>query len=73
MDHWDLFRLQGEDELESAGFCDQFSLPVHKITPLVLVEWPEKVSQEWWPNDWKIISMNFTVQPHSRRIEISEL
>lgn len=73
VDHWDLYRLQAEDELESAGFWDQFVSQRTHPAPLVLVEWPQRVSPEWWPKNWKIIAMNFSMQGDSRRVEITEI
>jgi tRNA threonylcarbamoyladenosine biosynthesis protein TsaE len=52
IDHWDLYRLESEDDLESSGFWDQFSRP--KLT--VFIEWPERLNESWLPNDiaiWK--------------------
>ncbi len=39
VDHFDLYRLQSDDEIESAGFWDALALD----TGLILVEWPEKL------------------------------
>lgn len=53
IDHWDLYRLESEDELESSGFWDQFSAQNFTI----FVEWPERLKIEWIPQNvvlWKI-------------------
>lgn len=45
VDHWDLYRLEGEDELESSGFWDQLNDP----QICLFVEWPERLRLEWLP------------------------
>jgi len=49
IEHWDLYRLENEDDLESAGFWDQFS----DSSSLIIVEWPERLKKEWIPAAWK--------------------
>jgi tRNA threonylcarbamoyladenosine biosynthesis protein TsaE len=53
VDHWDLYRLEGEDDLESSGFWDQFSASRF----LIFIEWPERLREAWLPRDvglWRI-------------------
>jgi len=57
IEHWDLYRLNSEDDLESSGFWDQFS----DQTGLIFIEWPDKIKKEWLPEDWKIISFEFEI------------
>jgi tRNA threonylcarbamoyladenosine biosynthesis protein TsaE len=51
-DHYDLYRVEGVDELETTGFWDILQSP-----SLVLVEWPERVPHEFWPADRTIFSI----------------
>lgn len=52
LDHFDLFRLESEDELESAGLWDILQTP-----SLVVVEWPERVPAAHWPRDRVLIEI----------------
>ena len=45
IDHFDLYRLESSDELESIGLWDILEDP----DALVLIEWPERVPTEYWP------------------------
>lgn len=47
--HFDLYRLESEDEIESSGLWDAFS-----STGLVIVEWPQRVNEEHWPMSWPL-------------------
>lgn len=47
IEHFDLYRLQDLEQLETTGFWDLISDP----SSLVVVEWPDKVPMEWWPQD----------------------
>jgi tRNA threonylcarbamoyladenosine biosynthesis protein TsaE len=45
IDHFDLYRLESADELESIGLWDI----LEDKDALVLIEWPERVPMEYWP------------------------
>ncbi|MFN7729202.1 MAG: tRNA (adenosine(37)-N6)-threonylcarbamoyltransferase complex ATPase subunit type 1 TsaE [Bdellovibrio sp.] len=45
IDHFDLYRLESADELESIGLWDILEDP----ESLVLIEWPERVPVQYWP------------------------
>lgn len=49
-DHWDLYRLESEDDLESTGFWDQFSEPEY----FVAIEWPQRLPVQWLPRDCQL-------------------
>lgn len=51
IDHWDLYRLEDEDDLESSGFWDQMSDP----QACLFVEWPERLKLEWIPSHFSLI------------------
>ena len=57
IDHFDLYRLENADELESTGFWEILQSP-----SLVVVEWPDQVAADYWPRDRTLI-----------RIEIKKL
>jgi tRNA threonylcarbamoyladenosine biosynthesis protein TsaE len=63
VEHWDLYRLDNEDDLESSGFWDQFSSPA-----LIIIEWPERLKIEWLPNDWQLIKVHIQVNGDARTI-----
>lgn len=63
VEHWDLYRLESEDDLESVGFWDQFS----ESKLLVLVEWPERLRQEWIPQNFDLWTIQFLPKAESVR------
>lgn len=69
VEHWDLYRLADEDQLESSGFWDQFS----DADRLVLVEWADRVPGSWWPLDWTLIQVGIRLQEDLRQIVITGL
>jgi tRNA threonylcarbamoyladenosine biosynthesis protein TsaE len=48
IDHFDLYRLQSDSELEDIGFWDVLSLN----EGLVFVEWADRLPPEVWPKTW---------------------
>lgn len=64
IDHWDLYRLQGEDELESSGFWDQFAAK----NAIVAIEWSERLQYEWLPLDWRCFRLCIKVQGNLRHL-----
>jgi tRNA threonylcarbamoyladenosine biosynthesis protein TsaE len=64
IEHWDLYRLHNEDELESSGFWDQFSANAG----IIIVEWPERLKVEWLPNDWQLVKIHIQVDGEARKI-----
>ena len=46
--HVDLYRLKGEEDLESTGFWDLFIEDA-----VILVEWANLLDQRYWPHHWK--------------------
>ena len=51
--HLDLYRLETEDELESTGFWDLFSLE----KALIIIEWAERINWEWIPKDYDLMEI----------------
>lgn len=44
IDHFDLYRLESVDELETVGLWE-----ILEDRALALIEWPERVPEEYWP------------------------
>ncbi len=49
VEHFDLYRLETDEELDATGFWDFFSAESH----LILVEWADRVSQNDWPFNYE--------------------
>lgn len=64
IDHFDLYRLESEEDVESVGFWDVFS----KEKGLVVVEWSSKIDLDHWPMDWKMIKIEFLKNEERRAV-----
>lgn len=64
--HIDLYRIEGDEELENTGFWEVF----HKSKGLVFVEWPQKMDRTRIPKEWKVISIKYDFQDENRKIEM---
>jgi tRNA threonylcarbamoyladenosine biosynthesis protein TsaE len=60
--HFDLYRMNDEEEWESAGFRDEFN-----GQNIFFIEWPDKARNLLPPADVEII---FEILPQGRRVEI---
>ncbi len=70
IDHLDLFRIEGDDDLESTGFWDLFNQP----TGLILLEWSEKIDSEMLPRNWKKLKISIAFdEADLRKISVSEI
>lgn len=66
IEHWDLYRLQNEDELESSGFWDQ----MQDRMSFLIIEWPERIQLSWLPQDRQILHLELAVlDDQSRKIK----
>jgi tRNA threonylcarbamoyladenosine biosynthesis protein TsaE len=63
VEHLDLFRLKGEDELESTGFWDLFS----QSSGLIFIEWPENMNLALIPADWPLWKIEIKKESESSR------
>lgn len=63
IDHLDLFRIEGEDDLESTGFWDLFN----QKSGLIILEWAEKLEKNLIPRQWKTISVDLQFADSSNR------
>ena len=67
IDHFDLYRLETEDEIETSGIWDCFA----KSKGLILIEWPQRIPIEFLPKDWPMVKINIDlnhVNSFSRKI-----
>lgn len=71
--HWDLYRLEDQDDLESSGFWDQFSYEDKSLhssfnkTKILIVEWPERINSVDLPLHWTIINLKITINADQTR------
>ncbi len=54
--HVDLYRTEGEEDLESTGFWDLFS----EGKGLVLIEWADRIDTKDLPLDWDYLEIEIT-------------
>lgn len=53
--HFDLYRLNTEDELDSAGLWDSLAEP----NAVVAIEWADRIDNSLWPKGWQILRLEF--------------
>lgn len=65
VEHFDLFRLEGEDDLESTGFWDFFRSP----SGVIVIEWADRLREmglaDQLPRQWPSMKLRFEVIDHS--------
>lgn len=54
VEHFDLYRLETEEELESSGFWDVFS----SEKGFVVIEWAERLNVNMLPPNWKKLAIH---------------
>jgi tRNA threonylcarbamoyladenosine biosynthesis protein TsaE len=64
VDHFDLYRLQSDWDLESTGFWDIVNEPDN----LVLVEWAERLPKESFPKNRRIAVVDIDLQSDGKRV-----
>ena len=69
IEHLDLYRIESEDELESAGFWDLLEDSEDKI---IFIEWPEKMRLEQIPKTWPLFRLNIQVQGAIRNLKLEK-
>lgn len=63
IDHFDLYRLESEDEIEASGFFDLLDEPAdYKI-----IEWGERVNTHHWPVGKTVYRLKITVNSDGSR------
>lgn len=70
VDHFDLYRLEDEDQIQSSGFYDLLNAPAD----YKFIEWPERISTADLPMEKPVFKINFEkTGENSRKIEILRL
>ena len=69
IDHFDLYRLESRDQLESAGIFDL----IEECKGYCFIEWPERLSQGDLPVYRKIFEIKFQVNAGGRSIVLRGL
>jgi tRNA threonylcarbamoyladenosine biosynthesis protein TsaE len=64
VDHFDLYRLQSDWDLENTGFWDMLNEPDN----LVLVEWADRLPKESFPKDRRMVNVDIDLQSDGKRI-----
>ncbi|OFZ11797.1 MAG: tRNA (adenosine(37)-N6)-threonylcarbamoyltransferase complex ATPase subunit type 1 TsaE [Bdellovibrionales bacterium RBG_16_40_8] len=61
--HFDLYRIENEDDLETTGFWDVFS----NESGWVIVEWADRINVAHLPMNWQVIEIDieFAKKPQS--------
>lgn len=63
VDHFDLYRLESPEDIETAGLWDV----LNKDKGLVFIEWPQKISDGDWPKSWNLIRVSIQVHDDESR------
>lgn len=63
IDHFDLYRLESEDEIESAGVHDL----LHSASDYKIVEWPQRIQLQDYPQSQKLFVLKIELMPDQRR------
>jgi tRNA threonylcarbamoyladenosine biosynthesis protein TsaE len=75
IDHWDLYRLTTEDELESSGFWDQLMSDDYCLW----IEWPERFPWKYLPRNAQIYVIEISFMSpqkdadQGRMVKVSQL
>ncbi len=70
IDHFDLYRLESEDELQSSGFFDLLS----EEADYKFVEWPDRIKTRDYPLDVPLFMVEIQVDGnYSRQIDIYKM
>lgn len=73
IDHFDLYRVENAEDLESTGFWDILSEPGDR---LALIEWPERLDWEDLPSSWAAwqVALEFSDEVSGdRRVVVEKL
>lgn len=64
VDHFDLYRLNSEWDLDETGFWDM----VNETENLVLVEWADRLPKEAFPKNRRIVQVNIDLRQDGVRV-----
>ena len=63
-DHFDLYRLESADEVESIGMWD---LIQQNQVGAIFIEWPSRIADHDWPLDRKMIRIQLKIETNEKR------
>lgn len=63
VDHWDLYRVRDDSELEAAGFWELLEEP----GGLTLIEWPERIPAAHFPHGRPVRTLEFHMDDDGAR------
>lgn len=66
-EHFDLDRLEGQDDLEFMGFWDIFS----QTDAVIFIEWPERVDIAQLPLNWKVMTIQIAALDDGEKREVT--
>ncbi len=71
IEHFDLYRIESDEDLESTGFWEVFNLP----KGLICIEWPDRIHLADIPKAWNVLRLQLEFHPQSpgtsaRRISV---
>ena len=70
IEHWDLYRLESDEDLESTGFWDLLK----QEDVLLIVEWSNRLPEDVWPKTWRQVKLKIeSIAGEARAIELSGL
>lgn len=68
--HFDLYRLNSSDEVETSGLWDVLS----SSSGIVFIEWPSRISENDIPADWLLFAIEISILSESKRsVKLSRL
>lgn len=70
VDHFDLYRLKDDEDLESSGFWDCFE----QDSGLIVVEWADRLDKEVYPVGWDYTFIDFHIDSdnQARRLRLMQ-
>lgn len=71
VDHFDLYRLKNDEDLESSGFWDCFE----QDDGLIVIEWADRIDKQYYPSGWDYFFIDLSVDEKTsqRRLNLSRL
>lgn len=63
VDHFDLYRLKNDEDLESSGFWDCFD----QTQGLIVIEWADRIDLKYYPSGWDYMFIDIKVLDNDKR------
>lgn len=64
VDHWDLYRVKDESELDVAGFWELLD----EGLGLTIIEWPEMIPMPYFPRGREVLTLDFLPEPRGVKV-----